>query len=76
MMLKMALQVMILLILLMTVPTEAQSEKQTIVQQEIQVTNSKFYVYTFVPLTAVAVLLIGFCMVKINRQGVSEEALV
>ena len=67
---------MILLTLLMTIPSEAQIEEQTIVQQEIQVTHSKFYVYTFVPLTAVAVLLIGFCMVKINRQGVREEALV
>ena len=64
------------LIVLFTIVLNAETDEQTIVQEQIQVAQSKFYVYIFVPLTAVAVLLIGFCLIKLARQQEGDEELV
>ena len=47
-------------------------EGQAVVQKEITEAQAKFYVYIFVPLTAVAVLIIGFCVIKLARQDEGE----
>ena len=70
------LLVMTALILLFTIVSDAQTDEHTIVQEQIQGAQSKFYVYIFVPLTAVAVLLIGFCLIKLARQQEGDEELV
>ena len=64
------------LIVLFTIVLNAETDEQTIVQEQIQVAQSKFYAYIFVPRTAVVVLLIGFCLIKLARQQEGDEELV
>ena len=64
------------LIVLFSIVLNAETDEQTIVQEQIQVAQSMFYVYIFVPLTAVVVLLIGFCLIKLARQQEGDEELV
>ena len=74
MIVKKLLKVMMALMVFFLIVSDAQTDQETIVQEQIQVAQSKFYVYIFVPLTAVAVLLIGFCVIKLAREGEEELA--